>query len=366
MNDFKKFYAQNKITPIIVILFPLLIVLAILYFVVTSCLQMFYRIFSYRSSLKVLSIGNITLGGSGKTPFVEWLARRVSCEGHRAAVLMRGYKTTREVNSFVSLNYYVYGDEASMLKESLSEEISVMTGKDRIKKVKTLQNEGGYDTLILDDGFQQWGLKRDLDVVTIDATNPFGNGLLLPAGHLREDIRSLKRADVLCLTRVYEIGLESRQKLEHLLKKVNPGALLVEAVHEPEYLYVLESTRFLSMESRIPLENLKDKDVSLCCGIANPGSFLRLIEGIGAHVALKNFFQDHHVFSLDELMKMKTDCQKRGIRRLIITEKDAPRLSGAPALFKHSSVEILVLKISLKIVKGEEALDERLRTLYHC
>jgi len=365
MNDLEKFYTQNKITPVIVILFPALIILSVLYFAVISCLKIFYRIFSYRSSLKVLSIGNITLGGSGKTPFVEWLAQRVSREGHRAAVLIRGYKTTRETNSFVSLNYYAYGDEASMLIESLPEEISVMTGKNRIKKVKALQNEGGYDTLILDDGFQQWGLKRDLDIVTIDATNPFGNGLLLPAGHLREDIFSLKRADVLCLTRVYEIGLESRQKLEQLLKKINPKALYLEAVHEPEYLYALESSRFLSMESRIPLENLKGKDVSLCCGIANPGSFLRLIEGAGARVAHKNFFQDHHVFSKDELMKMKADCQEQGIRRLIVTEKDAPRLSGAPTLFKHSSVEILVLKISLKIVKGLEALDERLRTLYH-
>lgn len=366
MNDLEKFYTQNKITPVVVVLFPVLIILSVFYFVVISCLKLFYRVFSFRSSLKVLSIGNITLGGSGKTPFVEWLAQRVSGEGHRAAVLIRGYKTTREANSFVSLNYYAYGDEASMLKESLSEEISVLTGKDRIKKVKALQNEGGYDTLILDDGFQQWGLKRDLDIVTIDATNPFGNGLLLPAGHLREDVRSLKRADVLCLTRVYETGLESRQKLEQFIKKINPRALFIEAVHEPQHLYLLESLRFLSMESRIPLENLKDKDVSLCCGIANPGSFLRLIEGIGARVALKNFFQDHHVFSRDELIKMKTECQEQGIRRLITTEKDAPRLSGAPALFKHSSVEILVLKISLKIVKGEEALDERLRALYNC
>ena len=365
MKGLKVFYTQHRITGTYLILFPLLILLSLIYAVVVAFLKFFSSFNAFRSCVQVISVGNITLGGSGKTPLVEGLARQMFQEGHRVAVLLRGYKSSYRESSLGSLDYYVYGDEASMLRQNLPQTITVAIGKNRIQKAKGLEATGLFDTLILDDGFQQWRFKRDLDIVVIDATNPFGNGLLLPAGPLREGLSGLRRAHVLCLTRIDEATQEDIHKLKQLLKRINARATVCEAVHEPQYLYFLETERFLAEGKNMPLESLKDKEVCLCCGIANPNSFLRTVEKQGAKVVLKKFFDDHHVFDHKEMKAIQEACVGRGIHQMITTEKDFPRLSGVSVLFKDSGVDVLVLKIVFKIVNGLEALNERLRALHH-
>ncbi|MFH0940632.1 MAG: tetraacyldisaccharide 4'-kinase [Candidatus Omnitrophota bacterium] len=360
MNGLKIFYTQNKLTSAYIVLWPLLFLLSCVFALLLFARGFFYRIGifkSYRSGPKVISIGNITLGGTGKTPFAAYLAKRLRSEGHRVAILLRGYKRPRQNDSMGSTEYHAMGDEASMLKAACGEGIDVLADKDRALLAGQLEKEKAVDTVILDDGFQYFRLKRDLDIVTIDASSPFGNKFILPLGHLREPLSSLKRADCFCLTRCDEASEYMIGELRSFLNRLNPAALVLKAFYVPESLYDLKKNR------KEFLETLKNKDVCLLAGIANPFSFLKTVRDLGANISLKVFFDDHHHYSPAEITDAALRCRDAKIRTIVTTEKDAMRLSRF-VLEQDPGVDIFVLKIALKIVEGEEALSGRLHTLY--
>lgn len=360
MKGLKAVYSRNQLTVTYLMLWPVLFVSSFFYLFIVTILKILYKkniLASYRPAAKVISVGNITLGGSGKTPLVEYLALYLHARGRKVAVLLRGYKKPGHDSGIGLPDYYLSGDEACMLKISLKENAFVLSDKDRLRAAQDIDESGRIDTVILDDGFQHWRLKRDMDVVVVDATNPFGNGRVLPLGPLREGVSSLARAQVICLSRVNEISSASVRELEARLKRFNHAALLVKAVHEPEFIYNAVSG------ARFGLDYLKGRKIGLLCAIANPGSFLYAIEGCGAEVVIKGFFDDHHEYSEQELSEFIRRLSAAGVHSIVTTQKDIVRFAGWLSV-AGSGAEVLVLKVSLKIVEGEEAFDKRIHSLY--
>jgi tetraacyldisaccharide 4'-kinase len=360
MTAFRVFYTQGKRGVLYFVFFPLLFTLSFFYFLLVSLVSFLYArgiLKSYRSKCKVISVGNITLGGSGKTPMVEYLAKRLSGQGHRVAILFKGYKTPKENNGMGLADYYVYGDEASMLKQHLEGRALILTGKDRSRLAMEIDANESCDTILLDDGFQHWRLKRDWDVVVIDAMRTFGTRLLLPAGHLREGFFSLKRADCFILSRCDEGAAAEIDEIESFLFAINPRADILRSIHAPESLYHLETGKKESFDI------LKNTSVGLFCGIANPASFVDTVKKLGAHVVFERFFDDHHQYQPKEIVDFIEGSRAAGIRQILTTEKDAQRVAGLARL-RNLRMEILVLKIVLKMMKGQEILDGRLHSLY--
>jgi tetraacyldisaccharide 4'-kinase len=211
------------------------------------------------------------------------------------------------------------------------------------------------DTVILDDGFQQWGIKKDLEIVTIDVGNPFGNRQMLPRGVLREPLSALRRADVIVLTKTNLYGCLG--KLRQQLQEINPVALQAEAAYLPDGFY-----RLFDPQQGLSADELKGIDTCLLCAIADPDSFRKLMLSQGIAVRLFFKFPDHHFYSPQEIETLRRACAKNNIDKIITTEKDAVRLSRLREI--KSKPEIIVFRMRLKITFNEERLLERLSGLY--
>ena len=297
----------------------------------------------------VVSVGNITWGGVGKTPFVEWLTRYFLAQGVRPAILTRGYmpRGGREPCSD--------SDEVLMLRKNFPT-VPVETGRDRRSSAQRLLSRQPVDVFILDDGFQQWGLQKDLNIVLIDATNPFGNRFLLPRGPLREPLTSLQRADVFVLTKTDQAD-GPLSVLTEQLKACNPAAVMVETVHRP--------VSFSPLGSRpgMALADIKGRRVCLLSGIGDPKSFEKTVGGLGASIQDTQFFEDHHRFSAGDVEAVVRRCQEKGAGIILVTAKDAAKWTPD---FEHfeSDIQVLVLNMEIEIKKGKEALLARIRALH--
>lgn len=299
-----------------------------------------------RFDLRVISIGNITLGGTGKTSSVEFISRYLKARGHKIAILTRGYK--RKAKDHL-------GDEPRMLFENLGD-VPVIVDKDRARGAKRAIREYNSDTVILDDGMQQWGIKKDLEIVTIDALNPFGNGHMIPRGILRQPLSSLRQADIFVLTKTNLA--RDVNKIKSVLSKYNPKGLVVESIHNPTGFYDIKKPGEL-----LNLSYLKGKKIALFSGIGDPDSFLKLILSLDIKVGLDLRFSDHHNYTLEELEAIVRKVSKEGLNIIVTTEKDAARFSNE-TLGIFGNLKLLVLRVELKIVKNEELLLARLFRLY--
>ncbi len=316
------------------------IVLSILFFYKTGFLK------AVKIPKPVVSVGNLTIGGSGKTPLVEYLAVRFKTNNIKSVILARGYKSLSAED--------LKNDEILMLEKKLPE-VSILSGADRCRNAFNYLQKNDADVFILDDGFQHWKIKRDLNIVTVDSTDPFGNGYLLPRGVLREPISSLKRAQVVVLTKT-DLGKENIPKLREQLRKINSQALIVEAVHEPRSIYDLK------MGHHEQMSFLKNRKICVVASIAQPQSFERTLEMLGASVAVKYFFMDHHHFSMDDVKRINDRCLRENIFTVFITEKDAPKFKDLLTQFDQK-LTIYVLSIGIKIVKGEDEFCDRIDRL---
>ena len=320
-----------------------LFLLSLIYGAIVRALIFFNRIFARRLSCKVISVGNITLGGTGKTSLVEFICRYLRQQDHKVAVLSRGYKRRADTP----------GDEPGMLLRNLGD-IPVIVDKNRIRGAKRAMLEYKADTVVLDDGFQQWKIKKDLEIVTVDATRPFGNRHMLPRGILREPLSSLKRADIFVLTKT-NLNPDTGVTID-TLKKLNPGALIVESIHQPVGFYDIKQP-----EDSISTGNLKGKAAAVFSGIGDPESFENLIMSLGIKIGLSFRFQDHHHYTQEDLDKIIKSAQGKFINTVMTTEKDAARLHTLH--ITHYTLHILVLRIQLA-VKNEERFFNRLLSLY--
>lgn len=323
-----------------------LLVLSVIYGFVVRILITFYRLKPYRLDCRVISVGNITLGGTGKTMVVEYIARSLKQQGHNVAILSRGYK--RKLPSCDHM-----GDEPYMLSKKLAG-IAIIVDADRIKAAKKAITEHKADTVILDDGFQQWKIKKDLEIVAIDATNPFGNEHLLPRGILREPLSSLKRADIFILTKT-NLNPDIAD-IKDILAQINPRAQVFEATHQPAGLYEINNPGELIYDNR-----LQGKNVTLFCGIGDPDSFENLVLSLGINIALIFKFEDHHDYTRADLEKVLQDSKAKNIDTVITTEKDAVRLMGLQ--YAQGGIALFVLRIILGL-KNEQEFHARLLRVY--
>jgi len=326
---------------------------AFLYFIIIFVRNMFYNfnIFKkHKISAKVISVGNITWGGTGKTPVVAFIAELVSRKNRRPAILIRGY-----------------GNDESELLPKLTSKVPVLTGKDRVKTgLEAIANHLS-DTLILDDGFQYRRLARDLDIVCLDATGPFGNGWIIPAGSLREGPGSLKRADVFLITKSDLVSDKNRlEKLEKKLKAINPRALIAKAIHRPLYFYRFASNDLIpdrrsGIESGIEFEKvnigeLQKKELVLVSAIGSPECFEKTILRLGLKINKHFIFRDHHLYTKNDITQIEDYCKKNQLDTVIVTEKDAVKLKGQ---------KYLALKVRLEIIKNEDGFYNRLFGIYN-
>lgn len=314
----------------------------------------------------VVVVGNLTVGGTGKTPVVEKFARSLAKRGRKVAILSRGYKSKEEAfyrrfwcwlthgkvpppkivsdGESVLLNSEVAGDEPYMLAKNLPGVI-VIVDKDRVKAGRHAIEKFGVDTLILDDGFQYLRLKGQLNLLLIDKKNPFGNGNLLPRGILREPIKHLKRASYVFLTK--SDGKRDLE-LEAVIKRYHRGVEIIECTHQPQYIQSVHNKK------RIELNGLEGKRVAAFSAIAAPESFEEMLENFGAELVLTKRFVDHHRYTYEELQDFFNLAKERNVDKIITTEKDAVRMPE----YVKSQIPFYYLRLEIEILKGGDDFEK--------
>jgi tetraacyldisaccharide 4'-kinase len=275
-----------------------------------------------RLSAKVISVGNITVGGTGKTPFVMYCAKILQKESLHTGVLIRGYGRTIKESIFLTgeeenLSPRMTGDEPALLARHLKD-IPIAIGSNRIETGIRLCEEYGCEILLLDDGFQHRKLYRDLDVLLMDASNPWGNGFLIPAGPLREPMRQIARADLIVLTRVDE-GLNI-DKITRSIQK-HTSVPIFQSKHCP-----VEWITIPDRQTR-DLDFLKGKKALAFSGIGNPVSFERTLQNLGISIADLMRFRDHHWYTTYDQKAIINKAGQCGAQAIVTTEKDAVRFS---------------------------------------
>jgi tetraacyldisaccharide 4'-kinase len=308
----------------------------------------------------VISIGNIVTGGTGKTPAVIWIAKYLQSEGFQVGVILRGYRREGHHSvSVVSDGKHILtpatesGDEARMIAHKLPDVPVVVSGDRYAAGLEVIQFWGHTEgVLILDDGFQRRQLARDLDIVTIDSTQPFGTGKLLPAGTLRESRAALRRTDLLLLTRTDLVA--EPVNLERFVQ----GKQTFESRHQPTRLYQL------STGEEFPLWLLKGQCILAVCGIGNPEAFVGTLRQFEPKAVELLAFPDHHRYSSVDLSNISARAREVGADIVVTTEKDSEKLAAfaTTTAFSHSkSAQFFVLEVELEITTNLEGLKKRLK-----
>ena len=326
------------------------------------------RIFRERTlGCLVISIGNLTVGGTGKTPVVEKFARALQTGGRRVAILSRGYKSvpkptkrnwferkfSKDVDpprvvsdgKMVHLDPVTAGDEPYMLAHNLHDVI-VLVDKDRVKSGRYAIDKWKVDTLLLDDGLQYLHLKHRLDIVLIDRQAPFGNEFLLPRGTLREAPRNLRRASYIFITK--NTGQTNAALIERI-RRYNRTAEIIECAHRPLYLQNIHTAE------RIMLDRLQGAFIGSICAIAVPESFEGALKNLGANVDLSLRFIDHHYFTENEIRGFIKRCIRRDLSMIVTTEKDAVRMPRLPEA--EVKVPIYFMRVEIEIITGHESWE---------
>jgi tetraacyldisaccharide 4'-kinase len=322
--------------------------------------------------VQVIAIGNLTVGGTGKTPVVEKFARELRDAGRNVAILSRGYRS-RPRPFHVSLLNRIFlredqtpprivsdgksllldsemaGDEPYMLASNLKD-VVVLVDKDRVKSGRYAIEKFGCDTLLLDDGFQYWDLRgRRHDVVLIDRQQPFGNGHLLPRGTLREPPSHLARAQTIFITKSDGDTAELRQRIARL----NPTAAVIECIHHPLYFEDVFSGE------RRGLDLLAGRKVASLSGIAQPESFEQSLVKLGGELVYSKRFADHHRFTQQEILNVINRGKKRQAEIIITTQKDAVRF---PKIDRRD-LPIFFMRVEIKIVSGANDFQDCVRKI---
>jgi tetraacyldisaccharide 4'-kinase len=287
----------------------------------------------------VISVGNLTVGGTGKTPMVIWLAERLLAQGQRVGILSRGYKGTDSTS-----------DEIDLMRHRLQGRVAVGVGKDRYQQALLLEPKG-VDIFLLDDGFQHLQLARDVNILLMDASRPLGHELLLPAGSLREPLSEMARADLLVFTRA-EISSSAQTAIAKL----------------QDYPVFSASTQLLGFlqfgTAAAPLlssEQLGAGPFFAFCGIGNPAAFFADLNRWRLPCAGTKSFPDHHRFSANDAIELQAAARQAGAHALLTTEKDAQNLAGV----QLAGFPVYIAVIELQIAKEEAfwaAIQRRLDT----
>jgi len=322
--------------------------------------------------VQVITIGNLTVGGTGKTPVVEKFARELCDAGRSVAILSRGYRSKPQPFHQLLLNKILLredqtpprvvsdgksllldsemaGDEPYMLASNLKD-VVVLVDKDRVKSGRYAIEKFGCDTLLLDDGFQYWRLRgRRHDVVLIDRQQPFGNGHLIPRGTLREPPSHLARAHTIFITKSDGNTAELRGRIA----KLNPAAAVIECVHHPLYL------EDVFTGERHGLELLRGKKAASLSGIAQPESFEQSLVKLGAELVYAKRFADHHRFTQQEILNVINRAKKRQADTIVTTQKDAVRF---PKIDRRD-LPFFFMRVEIQIVSGANDFQDCVRKI---
>jgi tetraacyldisaccharide 4'-kinase len=339
------------------------------------------RLWRYRSGWKpqhhlgaqVIAVGNITVGGTGKTPVVELLARSLRDQGRRVAILSRGYKSKKPASpqrwrdaagrpipsdqmprvvstgEALLLDSKFAGDEPFMLARNL-DGVRVLVDKNRVKGGRFAIRHLDADMLLLDDGMQYLDLAHGIDIVLVDSQAPFGTEALLPRGTLREPPKNLRRASYILLTKC-DGGPNDR--LIERIRRYNKTAEIIECAHGPVHL------ENVFTRERQPLDFLKDKWVGAISAIAVPEAFEGSLKNLGARVEIRRRFVDHYRFSRKEVDRFMQRCVERDMQLILTTEKDAVRFPRPSSI----DVPVYFLRIEVEILKGREIWDDLIHRL---
>lgn len=322
--------------------------------------------------VQVIAIGNLTVGGTGKTPVVEKFARELRDQGRNVAILSRGYRSKptpvhrRLLNKLflrddttpprvvsdgrsLLLDSEMAGDEPYMLASNLKD-VVVLVDKDRVKSGRYAIEKFGCDTLLLDDGFQYWKLRgRRQDIVLIDRQQPFGNERLLPRGTLREPPSHLSRATTIFITKSDGNTGELRRRIA----EVNPAAGIIECIHHPLFLEDVFTAQ------RSGLDLLKGRKVAALSGIAQPESFEQSLVTLGAELVYAKRFADHHRFTQQEILNVINRSKKRQAEAIVTTQKDAVRF---PKIDRRD-LPIFFMRVEIKILSGANDFQDCVRKI---
>ena len=322
--------------------------------------------------VQVIAIGNLTVGGTGKTPVVEKFARELQNQGRKVAILSRGYRSKppplhqrllkklllqdeitppRVVSDGKSLllDSESAGDEPFMLASNLKD-VVVLVDKDRVKSSRYAIETFGCDTLLLDDGFQYWKLRgRRWDVVLIDYQQPWGNHHLLPRGTLREPITHLARANTIFITK----SNGHSEALRNEITQLNPKAGIIECVHHPLYF------EDVFTGERQGLEFLKGKRVAAMSGIAQPESFEKGLRNLGAELVYSKRFADHHRFTQQEILNVINRSKKRQAEVIVTTQKDSVRFTK----LDRRDLPLYFMRVEIKLLSGAKDFNDCVRQI---
>ncbi len=314
---------------------------------------------SHRIGVPVISVGNITTGGSGKTPLVEWMARALAREGKRPCVLTRGYgRANPQRRVVVSDGESILagaresGDEPYLLAEKLQGTAAVISDRNRVAAARWALKNLSRDVFILDDGFQHLRIHRDLDVVTVDATNPFGGGRLLPRGHLRERPEALARADCIVITRADLIA--DVHDLRARVQDLSGGRLVIISRTRIARVRLLSAT-----EKFVANNSLPPQPVAAFCAIGNPQAFFAQLARDGYTLSYTRRFRDHHVYDQSDIDTLARKATASGAQALVTTAKDAVKLRSLrcelPCYVAEIEIEFDDESVLLKLLRESAA-----------
>ncbi len=317
---------------------------------------------------QVISIGNLTVGGTGKTPVVEVFARALQQNGRKVAILSRGYKKAEVPFSTKLKNFLLFkrpeqqpprivsdgerllldsemgGDEPYMLAANLPN-VCVLVDKDRAKSGRYAIKKMNCDTLILDDGFQYLRLKHRVDIVLVDRTNPFDNGYVLPRGLLRESAKHLSRATFIFITKSSGDG---SVELRKQIRALNADAEIAECRHTPQHF-----TDIYTLEQK-PLGFVRGLNIATVSGIAAPLGFEQSVERLGGKLVYRKRFADHHRYTQQEILNVINTSRDRGADIIVTTEKDAVRFPN----IARCDVPVYFMRVAIELLSGEEDFNQ--------
>ncbi len=332
--------------------------LSLTYRAITELRRLLYKkeiLPSIRIDAIVISIGNITVGGSGKTPLVETIAEHLLSKGYRPAILSRGYGRKGGEIVIVSdgknicTQPKIAGDEPSLLAKNL-QTIPVIVGQDRTKSGAIAVKKMGCNILILDDGFQHLRMKRDLDIVVVNGIDPWGNGQLLPAGPLREPLTSLREADIIIISRKQQI--KKREKvIKHIRRYTDSPVIFSD--HKP--------LEFVRMDNKkiLPLDHLKDRKVVAFAGIGSPESFRKSLEELNIKIERFVQFRDHHWYTKKDIQHILDIAEKYRVDGIVTTEKDSFRIP----YFNKTNFPLYYLRIKFEIHDTNHEFSRKIDSL---
>ena len=314
----------------------------------------------------VISLGNVTVGGTGKTPTAQRLARDIRDMGYRVVILNRGYRAKwhGEVGIVsdgkrLHMDAAEAGDEAYMLAKHLPE-VPVLIGAERAKTGRYAMEHFGAEVAILDDGYQHWQLERDLDILLVDAVNVFGNGYILPRGTLREPISHISRADICLMTKVDQAAAGSCDYIRETVHRYNPEARIVESIHQPRCFIPLTEWYVNIASQGIDIAQMRGKRIMAVSAIGNPASFEQTLSDLGAVIIESLRYPDHHDYAMSEMTDIFQQAENAGAEAIVITEKDAVKIPADVAREKWS-IPIYVICVEVNFQKGSEGLANLLK-----